>query len=125
MVMEKLTERKARILDMLDQEIELLEDKLRKVQPFIDELQQLKRTRATLLSERTTTGSLSPRTRLTLEQVVQALRENGKSSVASLAEVIGVDETVVRSHLNRYKDTRYRKNGDGNWELIGSDEGEE
>jgi hypothetical protein len=27
--------------------------------------------------------------------------------------------TIVRSHLNRYKDRRYASNGDGRWRLIG------
>jgi hypothetical protein len=30
----------------------------------------------------------------------------------------------VRSHLNRYKDQRYEKNGDG-WTLIGEDADDE
>jgi len=121
--MEKVSDRKNRILEAIDEEIAELEDKLQKVQPLIDELNQLKRTRATLLSERTTTGSIGARTRLNMESVIHALRENDNEPMTAvdIASAIGVDPTVVRSHLNRYKDQRYEKDGDG-WTLIGEDE---
>jgi len=121
--MEKITERKNRILEAIDEEIAELEEKLAKVQPLIDELNQLKRTRATLLSERTTTGSIGARTRLNMESVIHALRENDNEpmSAVDIAQAIGVDPTVVRSHLNRYKDQRYEKDGEG-WTLIGEDD---
>jgi DNA-binding transcriptional ArsR family regulator len=121
--MEKVSDRKNRILEAIDEEIAELEDKLQKVQPLIDELNQLKRTRATLLSERTTTGSIGARTRLNMESVIHALRENDNEpmTAADIASAIGVDPTVVRSHLNRYKDQRYEKDGEG-WTLIGEDE---
>ena len=118
--MQKLTRRKSSILDALDASIAELEEKLEKVQPYIDELTQLKRTRATLLSEKSVTGSVRSNTRLTMEQVIQAFRENEYEAMTpqELGKELGVDETVVRSHLNRHKDTRYAKNGDGNWTLI-------
>jgi response regulator of citrate/malate metabolism len=121
--MEKVSDRKNRILEAIDEEIAELEDKLQKVQPLIDELNQLKRTRATLLSERTTTGSIGARTRLNMESVIHALRENDNEPMTAvdIASAIGVDPTVVRSHLNRYKDQRYEKDGEG-WTLIGEDE---
>lgn len=110
----------------LDREIKELEEELADVQPLLDELAQLRRTRATLLSERSVTGSISSRTRLTMEQVIHAFRENDNDPMTpgELATAIGVDPTVVRSHLNRHADTRYRKNGDGAWTLIGEDEEE-
>ena len=125
--MEKLSSRKNAVLEVLDEQINELEEKLRKVQPIIDELNQLKKTRATLLSERTTTGAVGSRTRLNMESVVHALRENENEGMnaQAIADAIGVDVTVVRSHLNRYKDTRYEKNGDGNWTLIGEDSDDE
>lgn len=125
--MEKLSKRKTAILDVLDEEIADLEEKLVKVQPLIDELNQLKRTRATLLSERSVTGGIRSGTRLTMEQVIQAFRENENDPMTpnDLSDKLGVDVTVVRSHLNRHADTRYRKNGDGNWSLIGEGEDEE
>ena len=121
--MQKLTRRKSSILDVIDANIAELEEKLEKVQPYIDELNQLKRTRATLLSERSVTGSVRSNTRLTMEQVIQAFRENENDPMTAreLGGALGVDETVVRSHLNRHKDTRYAKNGDGNWSLIGKE----
>jgi DNA-binding transcriptional ArsR family regulator len=124
--MEKVSDRKNRILEAIDEEIHALEEKLSKVQPLIDELNQLKRTRATLLSERTATGSVGARTRLNMESVVHALRENDNQPMTAvdIANSIGVDPTVVRSHLNRYKDQRYiKENGDG-WTLIGEETSE-
>ena len=124
--MEKVSSRKNAVLEVLDEQIHDLEEKLRKVQPFIDELNQLKRTRATLLSERTATGSVGSRTRLNMESVIHALRENDNEPMTAIdiASAVGVDPTVVRSHLNRYKDQRYERNGDG-WTLIGEDEAED
>src|SRR5262245_37810323 len=120
--MEKVSPRKSRVLEALDEEIHALEEKLSKFQPYIDELNQLKKTRATLLSERTTTGSIGSRTKLNMESVVHALTENENEpmSAADIATAVGVDVTVVRSHLNRFKDQRYEKDGDG-WILIGYD----
>lgn len=121
--MEKLSDRKTRILEALDEEISELEQKLKKVQPLIDELNQLRRTRATLLSERTTTGSVGG-ARITMESVIHALKEGESMTVAELAAALGQNDTAVRSHLNRHKDVRYRKVGD-EWALIGEDSDEE
>jgi len=123
--MQKLTQRKQRILAMLDDEIASLEERLAKAQPLIDELNQLKRTRATLLSERSTTGGVSARTQLTMEMVVHAFDGHDTMTVAELAEATGVNVTIVRSHLNRYRDTRYEQQDDGSWRLIGSDDEED
>ena len=123
--MERVTARKQAVLDVLDEEISRLEIKLAKAQPLIDELAQLKRTRATLLSERSVTGSVRAGTRVTMEEVVHFLREKGPSDPPSIAACIGADANTVRSHLNRHKDVRYEKNGDGNWRLIGDPQDEE
>jgi response regulator of citrate/malate metabolism len=117
---EQLSTRKAAVLDILDEQIALLEKKLAKAQPLFDELNQLKRTRATLLTERSVTGGISKNTRITMEQVIQAMREHDEPiSAVDLAKVLGVDDSVARSHLNRHKDLRYRQNGDKLWSLIG------
>jgi response regulator of citrate/malate metabolism len=125
--MEALSERKSRIAKRLDKEIKELEEELEEVQPLIDELAQLKRTRATLLSERSVTGGINKGTRLTMEEVITALRANDNDPMTpqEIATELGVDPTVVRSHLNRHSDVRYRKNGDGKWHLIGEDTEEE
>jgi hypothetical protein len=121
--MEKVSPRKQAVLDVLDDEIAALEAKLAKAQPLIDELNQLRKTRATLLAERSVTGGVRAGTQVTMEQVVHALRENDNESMTpgEIAAEIGADATVVRSHLNRHKDVRYRRNGDG-WELIGEED---
>jgi len=121
--MEKVSARKQAVLDVLDEEIAELEKKLEKVQHLIDELAQLKKTRATLLAERSVTGGVRLGTQVTMEQVIHALRENDNESMTpgEIAAEIGADATVVRSHLNRHKDVRYRRNGDG-WELIGEED---
>jgi DNA-binding transcriptional ArsR family regulator len=124
--MQELSERKSKILDVLDEEIKALEKKLERVQPLVDELNQLRKTRMTLLSERSVTGAVSNRTQLTMESVIQAMRSNNAGFTAGeLAEGLGVDASVVRSHLNRYNETRYRKNGEGKWYLIGEQDDEE
>jgi len=125
--MEKLSTRKTKILDILDEQIADLEEKLKKAQPLIDELNQLKRTRATLLSERSVTGSVSASTKLTMEQVIQAFREQDNEAMTAkeMANYLGVSEQAVRSHFNRNTDTRYRKNGDGKWSLIGEGDDDE
>lgn len=127
--MEKLSKAKQTILDAIDEEITSLETKLAKVQPYIDELNQLKRTRATLLSERTTTGRPGRKAQLTQEMVVHAFREHGEMTANDLAERTGVDPTIARSHLNRYRDQRYAQNegsvnGEATWRLIGATEEE-
>ena len=129
--MEKVSTRKQAILDVLDEQIEALERRLAKAQPLFDELQQLKRTRATLLNERGTTGNVRAGTQVTMEEVVAYLDEHGPSLPNDIATALHQDPNTVRSHLNRHKEVRYDKNGDGRWHLIGGvhepeeDEGEE
>jgi hypothetical protein len=117
--MEKVSARKSAVLEVLDEQIGELERKLAKAQPLFDELNQLKRARATLLSERSVTGNVRAGTQVTMEEVIHFLRENGPSSPPAIATGINADANTVRSHLNRHKDVRYMKNGDGNWSLIG------
>jgi len=120
--MEKLTTRQQTILDVVDEQIKELEDKLQKIQPLIDELAKLKRTRQVLLSERSVTGGVRSGVRITMEQVIHALREReGSSNVTDLASDLGVDPTVIRSHLNRYRDERYARGDNGDWTLIGTE----
>lgn len=124
--MEQVTRRKQIILDALDEQIHELEEKLKKAQPMIDELNALKRTRATLLDERRpTSGGGRGNTMLTMETMIHHLRENGPKTPQEAADELGVPVTVVRSHFNRYRDQRYAANGDGKWRLIGEENDEE
>lgn len=120
--MEKVTKRQQAVLDILDEQIDELEAKLQKVQPLIDELAKLKKTRATLLSEKSVTGGVRAGTQVTMEQVIHALRENDNDPMTppEIATAISADVTVVRSHLNRHKDVRYKREAEG-WVLIGED----
>lgn len=120
--MRKLTDGEQAVLDVIDEQIETLEAKLAKIQPKIDELARLRKARATMLDERSTTGT--PRGSVQMEGVVHYLREEGASSVADIAAHLGTTPGSVRAHLNRYADERYRKDEDGDWELIGK-EGED
>lgn len=117
--MEKLSQRKQNVLDALDSEIEELEKRLKKVQPLIDELASLRRTRSTLLDERRSTGG-GTRSGLTMETVIEDLRTHGNSTPMEISERVGVSDTTVRSHLNRFRDERYRQ-VNGKWALIGED----
>ena len=118
--MEKVTKRKQAVLDVIDEQIADLEERLAKAQPMINELAVLRATRAKLLDERSTTSGGGRRNaQLTMETMIHDLRENGPSTPPDIAQRVGVDATIVRSHLNRHKDVRYRMNGDNLWHLIG------
>jgi hypothetical protein len=124
--MEKLTARKQAILDVLDDQIDELEKKLAKVQPLINELNQLKATRRTLLAEKGNTGGAGhPSTQLTMEMVINYMREHEDGvEPADIAEHYGVPGTIVRSHLSRHNGTRYARDEDGLWGLIGNGDGQ-
>lgn len=124
--MEKVSKRAQTVLDVIDEQIEDLEERLKKAQPLIDELARLRRVRATLLDERRPTGGGGrSNAMLTMETLIHDLREHGASTPQEAADRLGVPVTVVRSHLNRYADQRYAKNGDGKWRLIGETEEED
>lgn len=125
--MEKVSKRKQVVLDALDGEIEELEERLAKVQPLINELQKLKQTRAVLLDERSPTGGRGGGRNgsvISMEQIILDLKTNGASTAVEVANRLGVPHTAVRSHLNRYRDQRYRQD-DNLWALIGETEDEE
>jgi hypothetical protein len=121
--MEKVTKRKQAVLDVIDEQIADLEERLAKAQPMINELAVLRATRAKLLDERSTTSGGGRRNaQLTMETMILDLKTNGPSSAVEIAQRVGVDPTIVRSHLNRHKEVRYRMNGDNLWHLIGEEE---
>src|SRR5215813_12890306 len=113
--MQKVTKRKSAVLKVLDAEIADLEQRLQKVQPLIDELNQLKKTRATLLSERTTTGGVNSNAQLTMEMMIHFFRErdNEPATAGFISEELNVPGTIVRSHLSRGKDVRYENTAEG------------
>src|SRR5882724_8976608 len=118
--MEKVTKRAQVVLDSIDEQIEDLEERLKKAQPMIDELASLKRTRATLLDERRPTGGGGrANAQLTMETMIHHLRTSGPQTVQEASDALSISPTIVRSHFNRYADVRYAKNGDGKWRLIG------
>jgi CRP-like cAMP-binding protein len=133
--MRKLSTREDTILEALDVEIEALEKKLQKVQPLFDELNRLRKARAVMLDEKSTTGNPRGGGRKTnlgrnsqgaqMETIIAYLRENEEASTSELAEYVGTTVGSIRAHLNRYRDERYRQNGDGNWSLIGKDREED
>lgn len=127
--MEELTTVQQRILDTIDEEIEKLEKRLKKVQPYIEELNRLKQTRRVLLSEKAMTGGggSAGRAQLTQEEVITIMREVDNKGVtpAHISDRLGVNGTIVRSHLNRHKDTTYVRNDEGLWTYIGEGEDED
>src|SRR5262245_33178911 len=128
--MEKISKRSSAVLDVLDEQIEELEEKLKKVQPLIDELNKLKQTRRTLLSEKQVTGGGGRSGPImTMEEVLRYLEQNGPSSPQAIADGLGFDSARVRSHLSRNKGTRYENVNNGTWQLLEGDadelEGEE
>lgn len=125
--MEKVSRRKQVILDVIEEQINELEEKLAKAQPMINELNTLKATRRALLSERgNTSGGGNPNTQLTMEEVIAWMRENGSGTPQEIAEALSVDGTIVRSHLSRGKGTRYQRDEEeGTWSLIGEEDEDE
>lgn len=122
--MEPLTARKEAVLNVIDEQIQHLEVKLRKVQPLLDELNSLRATRRVLLSERTTTGAGASRHTLSMESVILYLKEHGPSMPQEIADALGVPSATVRAHLSRHKDERYVNTGQG-WCLTeDSEDGE-
>src|SRR5262245_24825093 len=122
--MDKLTNRKSAVLEVLDAQIEELEKKLAKFQPFIEELNDLKQTRRVLLSEKKLTGGRGGgNAQLTQEMVINFMREqDGPVSPEDIAKHYNVPGASVRSHLNRHKNHTYDRTDDG-WSLIeGEDE---
>lgn len=122
--MEELNSSQQVVLDAIDRELKKIEKVLRKAEPWIKRRDQLNSARRALLSERSTTsGGGSSRTKLTMEEVIRALRAcGGKGTVAEIAEHIpGVDATAIRSHLNRHAGTRYTKLKDNKWRLTEED----
>jgi CRP-like cAMP-binding protein len=110
----------------MDAEIEELAKKLEKVQPLVDELQRLRRARSVMLDEKSLTGKpraggRSGNTGAQMETVIAYLREHGEASTTELADYVGTTVASIRTHLNRYRDERYRQTNDGNWALIGED----
>lgn len=124
--MDKLSSRKTAVLDILDEQIEKLEEKLAKVQPLINELNDLKQTRRVLLSEKKLTGGHGGGSaQLTQEMVIQFMREaEGPVQPEDISKRYGVPGASVRSHLNRHKNHTYERTDEG-WQLIDSDEEEE
>lgn len=125
--MEELNQSQEAVLAVLDKELRKVEKMLKKAEPWIKRRDQLNAAKRALLAERSTTGGPgSGRTKLSMEQVITALRAcGGAATVPELAEHIpGVDPTAIRSHLNRHKDERYAKKGD-KWRLVEEDDEEE
>jgi hypothetical protein len=125
--MEELNSSQKVVLDAIDSELRKVEVKLKKAEPLIRRRDQLNAARRALLAERgVTSGAGSSRTKLSMEEVISALRAcGGAGTVAEIAEHIpGVDPTAIRSHLNRHKDERYAKKGD-KWRLMESDDEED
>lgn len=124
--MEKIAPEVETVLEVLDTQIEKLEEKLKKAQPWIDRLNKLRQTRRVLLNERgTTSGAGNGNVRLTMEELVRCMTDSDATDeedalpVSIIAEKLGVNPAAVRSHFNRGKDTRYGQNDNGDWYLLG------
>ena len=125
--MEALTRRQETILTVIDEQLEELEEKLKKVERIIGERDRLRATRRTLLSERgTTSGAGHPGTQLAMEEVVKFLSDSEDGATPQeISEALHVPGATVRSHLNRHKGTRYERDEDGRWHLTEDTEGDE
>lgn len=119
--MEKLTRRQEAVLEVIDDQITELEEKLKKAQPMLNELERLRSTRRALLSERGVTSGGNGRKRLSMEEVIHYLDEHGPSMPEEIADALGFPPSTVRSHLTRHKGIRYIRVKDG-WDLTEAEE---
>jgi hypothetical protein len=104
------------VLATLDDQIASLERKLEPYRAIVDELDELKRARAALLGQPHARRG-RPST-LDADVLADAMRAaNRPLTPPELANALGADAAVVRSHLNRHLGTRYAHEGHG-WVLI-------
>ena len=114
----------AALVKSIDKKLKRIEGQLRPFENLIAKRDKLRAARRVLLSEKSQTGGAgSPRTRLSMEEVVGALRSIGPATAVDIASHLSMDPTTVRSHLNRHKGERYELNGDKQWRLA--EEGED
>ena len=126
--MDKLTDRQEAVLAVIDEQIAFLERKLEKAQPLMNELAKLRATRRVLMDTKSTTGGGAGRasTKVTQEQVIHAMRQFGRPVTAEeVGKELGVDQTIIRNHFNRHRDTTYVSPSRGMWELVDNEGGDE
>lgn len=110
------------VLDTIDAQLKKIQKVLRKVEPIIARRDKLMAARRVLLSTRSTTGGAgSPRTRLSMDEVVNVMKSvKGKKqwTAPEIADKLGLEATIVRSHLNRHAGERYEQVERGVWSLA-------
>jgi hypothetical protein len=94
------------VLDGMDEELEKINAKLAKYDDLIDARNRITAARRAILAQRATTANGGGRG-LSQEEVVNALRDAGSSTVHELANKLSANESAVRAHLNRGKDERF------------------
>lgn len=124
--MRELSDAEQKILDSVDEQIDKVDHKLKPFQELIEQKQRLTKVKATLLNERvgSSRSSSSGYAQLTHEQVTKAFQDATSRylSVAELAQATGAPDSTVRSHLNRGRDSMYKKRSSDNaWRIIGEE----
>lgn len=115
---ELATHLKERALNETDKQLKLIESRLANLQPLIELRDRLQASRRAMLNDRSVASGGGRGT--SQAEVVNAMRapNNGEGmSVFDIAQAVGASEAVIRGHLNRGKDERFRKLADGKWEL--------
>jgi DNA-binding transcriptional ArsR family regulator len=97
-------------VENIDEALETIERRMKPYEALAEKKQQLLSARRALLGHGPrTTGGTS--TRLHLEDIIQHLKEHPGSSPGQVAEMFGVSQTTVSSHLYRNKDRFVSKDG--------------
>lgn len=111
-----------RLLDQIEQELEGINKRLRNYDPLIAQRDKLMAARRALLAERAVTQGGGKG--VSQAEVVTVLKD-GPETVAAIAKKLSTTEAVVRGHLNRGKDERFKVELDGGVKMWSLREPEE
>lgn len=106
---------KERALNETDKQLQLIEKRLTNLQPLIELRDRLQASRRAMLNDRSPTSGGGRGT--SQAEVVNAMRDKAPLSVYEISQLVGASEAVIRGHLNRGKDERFKKDSSGNWSL--------
>lgn len=100
-----------KVLAGIEEELEAVNKRLRNYDPLIQQRDRLTAARRALLAERAVTQGGGKG--ISQAEVINALKDLGDATVSELATKLSATEAVVRGHLNRGKDERFKVELDG------------
>lgn len=113
---------KATALEAIDEQLESINEKMRKYEPLIEAKKSLEASKRSLLGgARLTSGNNGMRLRQ--EDLVLYLKENPGLKVQEIAEHFGTPYSTVGSHLLRGRDERFLQTASKRWYVRDPEEG--